>query len=64
MYPATSWGCTLRWVKNARVTAGLRCAPLVRPMGLNATRLPVPANNSPVNSNRADILGSKCVTGL
>lgn len=54
----------MRWVKNARVTAGLRCAPLVRPMGLNATRLPVPANNSPVNSNRADILGSKCATGL
>ena len=55
MYPATSCRCTLPCVQNASVTTGLRCAPLRRPNGLMAIRLPEPAKSSPVTSNLGDV---------
>ena len=54
-YPARSCLCTFPCVQNANVTTGFKCAPLRRPGGHSASRLPVPANNSPVSSSRAEV---------
>src|SRR3712207_6463368 len=63
-YPAKSWACTWPRTQKASVTAGFRCAPLRRPSGLMAMRLPVPAKSSPVRSSRADGLGTSSGIGL
>jgi hypothetical protein len=36
------------------VTAGLRCAPLILPIGEYTTRVAPPANNTPVRSKRTE----------
>ncbi len=61
MYPPTSCGWTLPWLQEARVTTGLRCAPLRRPKGLTAIRLPVPTNSRPASNKRLRVAASLTV---
>src|SRR5579859_5370776 len=52
-----------RVCQKASETAGLRCAPLLRPRGEMATRLPMPPKITPVTRRRVDASGTHARMG-